>query len=150
MDNKKLLKIAVIIELYGIVMCYLFGLLYALTGKLQSYHVAFLELDGLNVETLLASNPHLAGLISVFIMLIGFALLGLSTTWLYVIVKRLAAGDKGGWIINLIAYLLVVVPFTFVTQLVGGLPFYVLLTILIADAVAIVLSLKPCLAKPAK
>lgn len=144
MEDKKLLKIAVIIELYGIAMCLLFGLLYALTGTFQSYHLDFLGITEVDV---IAFNPKLMVLIESFIRIIGFSLLGLSVVWLYLIVKPLAKGDKVAWFINLIAYLLVVLSLTIITGIIGGLAFYVTITILIGDAIAIVLSLKPCLVK---
>ena len=145
MEDDKMLNIAAILLLVGVVIVYLFGILYIASGSFQSYHETFM--GGLTAEGVTTFNANLMVLIGVFIRIIGFSFLGIATLWLYLIVKPLREGDKLVWVINLVCVLLVPLPITLLTAVVGGTPFYVALIVLLMDLAAVVLAAKPCLAE---
>ncbi len=142
MEDDKLLNIAAIAFIYGVAMTLIFGLLYVSSGSFQSYHETFM---GINVADVSEFNANLMALISIFIRIIGFSFLALATILLYLILGPIRKGEKVAWIVMLIVVLLVPLPITILTGVIGGTPYIVSITVLIGDFVGLALSAKPCL-----
>ncbi|MHA1272594.1 MAG: hypothetical protein ACTSQP_10025 [Promethearchaeota archaeon] len=139
MENNKILNIASIIYIYGVAMVIIFGLLYVINGSFQSYHIAYMGIDATDVKDF---NPELMILISIFIRLLGFCLIFIGISEIIIILTWFREGNKNAWIIQLMITLIIGIPFSIITSIVGGTPFIVSLTVLIGDGIATALSAK--------
>ena len=98
----------------------LMGILYAVLGTFQTYHVDYIRMTASKVRNF---NPKLMNLISFFIRLIGFCFISVAITGIIIIFIYIRKQEKSGWIIYLIQHLTVAIPLTWITSIVGGLPF---------------------------
>lgn len=120
MNGSKLFKIGSILILLVNVVLMIFGLIYAIYGKLMPYHLAFI---GLTPEAIAALPPNLIILSNLSIILIGFLFLSSGATTTLIWYKSFRKGEKWAWLAVLISDGLVFIPLIGVIYIVAGFGF---------------------------
>ena len=120
MNDSKLFKVGSILILLVNVVLMIFGLTYAIYGKLMPYHLAFI---GLTPEQIAALSPNLLSLSNLSIILIGFLFLSSGATTTLIWYKSFRKGEKWAWLAVLISDGLVFIPLIGVIYIVAGFGF---------------------------
>lgn len=124
LTDSKNLNIAIIFLFLLDVLIMIMGILYVVLGTFQTYHIAYI---GMNASKVRNFNPELMILISFFIRLIGFCFLSISIGSIIVIYTSFRKREKWSWIWYLIEHILIAVPLLWITYIVGGLAFIILI-----------------------
>ena len=101
------LNVAIIsLVLLDIIMM-IMGLLYAILGTFQTYHVDYIGMTASRVKSF---NPKLMNLISMFIRLIGFGFLSVSIGGLIIIFTGFKKREKRTWMLYLFQHCMLAIP----------------------------------------
>lgn len=120
MNGSKLFKVGSYLILIVNVVLMIFGLIYAIYGKLMPYHLAFI---GLTLEEIALLPPNLITLSNLSIILIGFLFLSSGATTTLIWYKSFRKGEKWAWLAVLISNGLVFIPLIGVIYIVAGFGF---------------------------
>ncbi|MFX0070369.1 MAG: hypothetical protein ACFFAO_04685 [Candidatus Hermodarchaeota archaeon] len=137
-DSKKLnIAIVVLVILDAIIL--IMGLVYAITGTFQTYHIAYMGMTASRVKSF---NSRLMTLISFFIRMVGFGFLAVSIGGLIIIHASFRKREKWSWIVYLIQHSFLAIPLTFITYVVGGLSLILVIVAIVLFIVGLVFSYK--------
>ena len=139
LTDSRNLNITIISFVFLDLLLLIMGVLYAVLGTFQTYHVDYI---GMTASKVRSFNPKLMNLISLFIRLIGFCFISIAITGMIIIFVSIRKREKSYWLMYIIQHILVAFPLIWLTFIVGGLAFILVIIGWILIIIGIVFSYK--------
>ena len=137
--KERFLDIATILLLYTVATMLIFGFIDAISGTLMPYEFTYL---GQTESSIIAFDPEVWEIFSGYIRIVGYTFISFGVILVIVILFGFRKKEKWAWIVAIWGSLSLDIPFLIILATTMNLPFYLILTNLIVQVVALGISFK--------